>query len=115
MSQDLALTFIDFENLVKEAEQTYDSTINFEKFSEAIQLQHDKHNMKNCGVYAYSDFDTAVEGVQTKLYRLGIQARHVVTKAPDKEKRTRGPTNEKRKTYAKEFVQITLGFVTPYK
>ena len=26
-----------------------------------------------------------------------------------------GPTNEKRKTYAKEFVQITLGFVTPYK
>jgi hypothetical protein len=26
-----------------------------------------------------------------------------------------GPTNEKRKTYGKEFVQITLNFLTPYK
>lgn len=88
MSKDLALTFIDFENIIKEAEQTYDSILDFEKFSETIQLQHDKHKIKNCGVYAYSDFDTAEEGVQTKLYRLGIKARHVVTKAPDKEKRT---------------------------
>lgn len=87
-SPNLSLTFIDFENIVKEAEQRYGATIDYVKFAEAIYLHHEQHNIKNCGVYAYSDFDTAIEGVQTKLYRLGIQARHVVTKAPDKEKRT---------------------------
>jgi uncharacterized LabA/DUF88 family protein len=83
----LTLTFIDFENIVKEAEQTYNSMVDFEKFKEAIELEYHNHKLKNCGIYAYSDFDTAIEGVQTKLYRLGIQARHVVTKASDREKR----------------------------
>lgn len=87
MGQDLALTFIDFENVVKEAEQTYDSTVDFKMLAAAIQEEHTKNQMKNCGVYAYSDFDTSQEGVQTKLYRLGIQARHVVTKSPNKELR----------------------------
>lgn len=84
--QNLALTFIDFENIVKEAEQTYGSTIDFEEFANAIQKEHEKHKIKNCGVFAYSDFDTSEEGVQTKLFRLGIQAKHVVTKT-NKEKR----------------------------
>ena len=38
-------------------------------------------------LFAYSDFDRSVQGVQTKLYRLGIQVRHVVTKAPSIELR----------------------------
>jgi uncharacterized LabA/DUF88 family protein len=80
----LALTFIDFENIVKEAEQTYDSILDFDKFVEEINSIHDQYHLKNCGMFAYGDFDEGEYGVQTRLYRLGIQAKHVVTKEPER-------------------------------
>ena len=56
MLQNLALTFIDYENIEKEAEQTYSSSINFEEFSEVINQELAKHNLKNCGTFCVFRF-----------------------------------------------------------
>lgn len=73
--------FIDWENIEATVKKN-GSILEYESFIESI-----KKTAKNYGclsnIFAYGDFDK-IPGLQTKLFNLGVESKHVVTKTANK-------------------------------
>lgn len=69
--------FIDWENIELSIKNS-GSIMDYKKFVAVIRRLNTDKTIS--GIFAYGDFDKGEAGLQTKLVRLGIQPKHVVTK-----------------------------------
>ncbi|MBN9503431.1 MAG: hypothetical protein BGO01_04220 [Armatimonadetes bacterium 55-13] len=74
--------FIDFENLEKTIREAFGSVLDFDRFVEVVKDVATQGDLRSVGIFAHGDFDRGDAGLQTRLIRLGIEPRHVVTKTP---------------------------------
>jgi uncharacterized LabA/DUF88 family protein len=77
----LTCVFIDFENIEKTVREAFGSVLDFDQFIGVVKDTASEGDRHAVGMYAHGDFDRGDAGLQTRLLRLGIEPRHVVTKS----------------------------------